>query len=153
MKGCIAQIRSANKNYRHMRTICGVDDERKKRAKDIYFRKNEEARQEHGRDFHVHNGMVIKIYVKEEIKVYMKMLIEKGKETNDSNVKLMNVDGEAIAHEKKVKGMIELGLYFVYFVRVFVDGGMRNEVWSINDQDLKRTIKLMKEKMQQMKVV
>ena len=26
-----------------------------------------------------------------------------------------------------------------------VDGGMKNEVWSINDQDLKRVIKLIKE--------
>ena len=26
-----------------------------------------------------------------------------------------------------------------------VDGGMKNGVWSINDQDLKRTIKLMEE--------
>ena len=36
VKGCIAQRRSANKNYRCMRKICGVDDERTKRAKDVY---------------------------------------------------------------------------------------------------------------------
>ena len=35
MEGCIAQRRSANKNYRCMRKICRVDDERTKRAKDI----------------------------------------------------------------------------------------------------------------------
>ena len=30
---------------------------------------------------------------------YMKMLIEKGKESNDSNVKLMNEEDETIADE------------------------------------------------------
>ena len=35
-----------------------------------------------------------------------------------------------------------------------VDGGMKKEVWSINDQDLKRAIKLMKvNNGNQMKVV
>ena len=29
VKGCIAQRKSVNKNYRCMRKICGVDDERK----------------------------------------------------------------------------------------------------------------------------
>ena len=33
VKGCIAQRRSANKNYRCMRKICGVDDERTKRVR------------------------------------------------------------------------------------------------------------------------
>ena len=37
----------------------------------------------------------------------MKMLIEKGREANDSNVQLMNEKGETIADEKKVKDMIE----------------------------------------------
>ena len=37
----------------------------------------------------------------------MKMLIEKGKEANDSNVQLMNEEGETIADEKKVKDIIE----------------------------------------------
>ena len=36
VKGCIAQRRSANKNYRFMRNVCGVDDERTKRAKEVY---------------------------------------------------------------------------------------------------------------------
>ena len=30
------------------------------------------------------------------------------------------------------------------FKKKLVDGGMKNEVWSINDQDLKKVIKLMK---------
>ena len=34
---------------------------------------------------------------------HMKMLIDKGKETNDRNVKLINEEGETIADEKKVK--------------------------------------------------
>ena len=33
------------------------------------------------------------------------MLIEKGKETNDSNVQLMNEEGETMADEKKVKAL------------------------------------------------
>ena len=51
MKGCIGQRRSANKNYRCMRKICGVDDERTKRANDVYWRKNEEVSQEVGKGF------------------------------------------------------------------------------------------------------
>ena len=39
--------------------------------------------------------------------VPMKMLIEKGKEANDSNVQLMNEEGETIADEEKVKVIIE----------------------------------------------
>ena len=47
-------------NYRHMRKICGVDDERTKRAKDIYLGKKEEASQEVGWALHVHNEKVMK---------------------------------------------------------------------------------------------
>ena len=60
VKGCIAKRRSANKNYRFMRKVCGVDDERTKRAKEVYWRKKEEASQEVGRALHVHNEMVMK---------------------------------------------------------------------------------------------
>ena len=60
MKGCIAQRRSANKNYRCMRKVYGVDDERTKREKEVYWRKKEEASQEVGRALHVHNEMVMK---------------------------------------------------------------------------------------------
>ena len=38
---------------------------------------------------------------------HMKMLIEKGKEADDSNVQLMNEEGETIADEEKVKDIIE----------------------------------------------
>ena len=38
-KRCIAQKRSANRNYRHMKKVCGVDDERTERVKDIYLQK------------------------------------------------------------------------------------------------------------------
>ena len=83
----------------------------------------------------------------------MKMLIEKGKEANDSNVQLMNEEGETKADEEKVKVIIEnlWGDLFclkgnaTYGVKKeLVHGGMKKEVWSINDQDLKRAIKLMK---------
>ena len=110
MKGCIAQ-RNANKNNRFMRKVCGVDDERTKRAKEVYWRKKEEASQEVGRALHVHNEMVMKEICKGGNKSglygHMKMLIEKGKEANDSNVQLMNEEGEAIADEEKVKVIIE----------------------------------------------
>ena len=84
---------------------------------------------------------------------HMKMLIEKGKEADDSDVQLMNEEGETIADEEKVKDIIEnfWGDLFclkgnaIYGVeKELVDGGMKKEVWSINDQDLKRAIKLMK---------
>ena len=60
VKGCIAQRRSSNKNYRCMRNKCGVDDEITKRANDIYWREKEEASLEVMRALHVHNEMVIK---------------------------------------------------------------------------------------------
>ena len=59
VKGCITQRRSANKNYRRMRKICG-ENERTKIVKDLYWRKKEEANQEVGRALHVHNEMVRK---------------------------------------------------------------------------------------------
>ena len=94
VKGCIAQRRSANKNYRCMRNICRVDDERTKGAKDIYWSKKEESSKEVGRALHVHNEMVMKEICKggniSGLYGHMKMLIVKGKETNDSNIKLMN---------------------------------------------------------------
>ena len=97
VKGCIAQRRSANKNYRFMRKVCGVDDERTKRAKEVYWRKKEKASQEVGRALHVHNEMVMKDICKGGNKSglygHMKMLIEKGKEADDSNVQLMNEEG------------------------------------------------------------
>ena len=83
----------------------------------------------------------------------MKMLIEKGKAANDSKVQF-NEEGETIADEKKVKDIIEnfWGDHFclkgnaTYGVKKeLVDGGMKKEVLSINDQYLKRAIKLMKE--------
>ena len=43
-----------------MRKICGVEDERTKREKDVYWRKKEEASQEVRRALHVHHEMVTK---------------------------------------------------------------------------------------------
>ena len=59
--------------------------------------KKEEASQEVGRALHVHNEMVMKEICKGGNKSglygHMKMLIEKGKEADDSNVQLMNEGG------------------------------------------------------------
>ena len=80
VKGCIAQRRSTNINFRHMRRICEIDNERMKRVKNIYLRKKEEARQELGRALHVHNGMVMKKICeggnKSGLYGHIKMLIE-----------------------------------------------------------------------------
>ena len=58
----VAQKKEISKSllYRCMRKVCGVDDERTKRAKDVYWRKKEDASQEVGRALHVHNEMVMK---------------------------------------------------------------------------------------------
>ena len=91
-----------------MRKVCGVDEERTKRAKEVYWRKK--ASQEVGRALHVHNEMVMKEICKGGNKSglygHMKMLIEKGKEANDSNIQIMNEEGETIADEEKVKDII-----------------------------------------------
>ena len=132
---------TANKNYHCMRKICGVDDERTKIGKDVYWRKQEEVSQEVGRALHVHNEIVMKEICKGENKSglygHMKMLIEKGKESNDSNVQLMNEEGETIADEKKVKDIIEIfwddlfclkGKATYGVKKELVGGGMKNEV-------------------------
>ena len=60
VKGCITRRRSANKNYRRMIKLCGVDVEKTKRVKDLCWRKKEEASQKVGMTLHVHNEMVMK---------------------------------------------------------------------------------------------
>ena len=61
--------------------------------------------------------------------------------------------GETIADEEKIKDIIEnlwgdllclKGNATEGVKKELVDGGIKNEVWTINDQDLKRAIKLMK---------
>ena len=141
-----------------MRNICGVDDERTKRANNVYCRKKEEASQEVGRDLHVHNKMVMKEICKGGNKSglygHMEMRIETGKEANDSNVQLMNEEDETIDDANKVKDIIENFWGYLFCLKgnatygvkkELVDAGMKNEVWSINDQDLNSVIKLMKE--------
>ena len=65
--------------------------------KDMYIRKKQEARQEVGMALHLHNEMVIKKICeggnKSGLYDHVKMLIRKGKENNDSKVKLVNEDG------------------------------------------------------------
>ena len=105
VKECIDQRRSANKNYRHMRKICGVDDVRTKHMKDMYMRKKEAARQEVGMALHLQNEMVMKKMCeggnKSGLYEHLKMLIRKGKENNDSKVKLVNEDGETVDDKRK----------------------------------------------------
>ena len=45
---------------------------------------------------------------------HMKMLIEKGKEKNDSKLKLIDDDGETIDDEKMLKAMVEK-FWVIYF--------------------------------------
>ena len=84
VKECIAQRRRANKNYRHLRKICGVDDVRTKHMKYMYMRKREEAMQEVGMALHLHNEMVMKKICeggnKSGLYDHLKILIRKGKE-------------------------------------------------------------------------
>ena len=84
---------------------------RTERQKEIYMRKEEEARQEVGMVWHVHNEIVMKMICeggnKSGLYAYMKMLTEKGKETNDSKLKLIDDDGETIDGEIMLKAMIE----------------------------------------------
>ena len=97
VKEFIDQRRRANKNYRHMRKICGVDDVRTKHMKDMYMRQKEEARQEVvGMASHLHNEMVMKKICeggnKSGLYDHLNMLIRIriGKENNDSKVNLVN---------------------------------------------------------------
>ena len=131
---------------------------RTERQKEIYMRKKEEAREEVGMALHVHNEMVIKKICeggnKSGMYAHMKMLIEKGKETNDSKLKLIDDDGETIDDERIIKAMIEKFWGDLFCMigdathgskKEIVDGGMKNREGFINEKELKRTIKLIKE--------
>ena len=82
------------------------------------MRKKEEARQEVGMAVHVHHEMVMKYICecrnKSGLYAHMKMLIEKGKEMNDSKLKLIDDDGETIDDERMLKAMIEK-FWRIYF--------------------------------------
>ena len=79
--------------------------------KDMYMRKKEEARQEVGMALHLHNTMVMKKICDGENKNglydHLRMLIRKGKENNDSKVKLVNADGETVDDEREMEEIIE----------------------------------------------
>ena len=122
------------------------------------MRKKEEARQEVGMALHVHNEMVMKKICeggnKSGLYVHMKILIEKGKEKNDSKLKLKDEDGESIDDEIMLKAMIENFWGDLFSMNAdathgskkeIVDGGMRNREGFINEKELKSTIKLIKE--------
>ena len=122
------------------------------------MRKKKDARQEVGMTLHVPDEMVMKKICeggnKSGLYAHMKMLIEKGKEKNDSKLKLIDDDGETIEDEIMLKAMIEKlwGDLFSMDVdathgskKEIVDGGMKNREGFINEKELKRTIKLMKE--------
>ena len=83
------------------------------------------------------------------------MLIEKGKEKNDSKLKLIDDDGKTIDDEIMLKVMIDKSWGDLFSMNVdatheskkeIVDGGMKNREGFINEKELKRT-------RQQMRVV
>ena len=133
VKYCIAERKSENRKYRYMRKTCGVDDVRTERQKEIYMQKKEVARQKVGMALHVHNKRVIKILVKVEINVdcfmkIMKMLIEKGKQKNDSKLKLIDDDGETIDNEIILKAMIEKFWGDLFSMNVDATHGSKKEI-------------------------
>ena len=102
-----------------MRKICGVDDARTNRQKEIYMRKKEEVKQEVGMALHVHNEMVMKKICeggnKSGLYDHLKMLIEKRKEQIYGKVELIDEDGDTIDDEKMVKARIEM-FWVIHFV-------------------------------------
>ena len=79
------------------------------------------------------------------------MLIEKGK---DSKLKLIDDDGETIGNEIMLTAMIEKFWGDLFSMngdathgskKEIVDAGMKNIKGLINEKELKRTIKLMKD--------
>ena len=122
------------------------------------MRKKEDARQEVGMALHVHNEMVMKKICeggnKSGLYTHMKMLIEKEKEKNDNKLKLIDDDDETIDDERILKAMIDKFWGDLLCMngdathgskKEIVDGGMKNREGFINEKQLKRTIKLMKE--------
>ena len=122
------------------------------------MRKKEEARQEVGMALNVHNEMVMtKICEggnKSGLYAHMKMPIVKGKKTNVSKLKLIYDDGETIGDEILLKAIIERFWGDLFSMngdathgskKKIVDGGMKNREEFINEKELKRTIKLIKE--------
>ena len=83
--------------------------------------------------------------IKSGLYVHMKMLIEKGKETNDSKLKLINDDGETIDDERMLKAMIEKFCGDLFCMngdathgskKEIVDGGMKNREGFINEKEI-----------------
>ena len=73
---------------------------------------------------------------------------------NDSKLKLIDNDGETIDDEKMLKAMIEKFWGDLFCIngdathgskKEIVERGMKNSEGLINEKELKRTIKLMKE--------
>ena len=123
---------------------------RTERQKEIYMRKKEDARQEVGMALHVHNEMVMKNICeggnKSGLYAHMKMLIEKGKEKNDSKLELIDDDGETVNDKIMLKAMIEKFWGDLFRMNVdathgskkeIVDGGMKNREGFINEKELK----------------
>ena len=82
------------------------------------------------------------------------MLMEKGKEKNDSKLKLIDDDGVTIDDEIMLKAMIVKFSGDLFSINVdathgskkeIVDGDMKNREGFIIEKELKRTIRLMKE--------
>ena len=85
---------------------------------------------------------------------HLKMFTRKRKQNNYSKVKLVNKDGDTIDEEREVKNIIEKfwGILFCVSekanygtMKEHADEGMKNEVWNISEQELRRAIKIMKE--------
>ena len=127
-----------------------MTDVRTERQTEIYIRKKEDARQEVGMALHVHNEMVMKkIYEggnKSGLYAHMKMLMEKGKEKNDSKLKLIDDEIMLKAMIEKLWGdLFSMNVYATHgSKKEIVDGGMKNRDGFINEKELKRTIKLLK---------
>ena len=81
---------------------------------------------------HVHNGLVMKKICeggnKSGLYAHKKMLMEKGKEKNDSKLKLIDDDGETVDDEIMLKAMIEKFGCDLFSMNVDATHGSKKEI-------------------------
>ena len=150
--------RQPNKEYRKMRRVYGMNDERTEKDKDYYFKEKEEAKKIVSSALHAHNKVVMsKIFKngRKELYNHLKFLMLRGKQRKDVSIKLRSENGLFITEEDGIifEGERFWGEMFclngnanLNIVKVMVDGGMKYGGEHISMTELENAINDMKEK-------
>ena len=133
----VKRRRQANKEYRKMRRVCGVNDERTEKAKECYFKEKEEAKKIVSSALHAHNKVVMSKIGKngrKELYNHLKFLMLRGKQRKDASIKLRSETGLFVTEEDGIIFEVERfwgelfclkGNANLNIRKMMVDGGMK----------------------------